>query len=55
MYKDKSQAIDKTTKGEQLFNLKSDFKSFTNRIFFFIFNKKFFFSGITELPQKELF
>lgn len=34
MYKDKSQAIEKTTKGEQLFNLKSDFKSFTNRIFF---------------------
>lgn len=24
MYKDKSQAIDKTTKGEQLLNLKSD-------------------------------
>lgn len=43
MYKEKSQAIDKTTKGEQLFNLKSDFKAFTNRIFFLYLIRNFFF------------
>lgn len=43
MYKDKSQAIDKTTKGEQLFNLKSDFKAFTNRIFFLYLIRNYFF------------